>query len=560
MDHTEDFNEAIDMEHVADSIVDSIDHGSVVQGEIVTIDSEFAYVNVGMKSDGRISLEEFIEKPQVGQIVDVMLQNKRLVDGVLQFSKRAAESQKKWNEFITWYNEGNTVIEGKIIEATNKGKIVDCKMINAFLPFSLAADVKAISKSDDTHLYQIKSMDRKKKSVILSRKDYLEEELDKLWVTFLEKYNEGDKINGTIVKFVEFGAFVRIEGIDALLHRNDMSWKNVFKQRKLFRLGEETEFIILNINKEDRKISLGYKQLKEDPWVNISERYSVGDIVDGVVVTITGMGAFVEIENEIEGFLSASEISWTKTAISVKDVLVKNQELKLMILDINAEERKLSLGLKQTLDNPWENIDQSYPVGSIHKRAIKKIVKFGMFVELESDIDGLVHISDISWDDNIKNISDHHKEGDEVEFKILDIKKNEMKISCGIKQLLKSPWEVIKENYPPRTKVEGIISGITDFGIFIKLEDNVEGLAHISEVSTKRIEDLNNHFEVGAPIAAVVLDVNTEKKRLSLSIKHLEMQSEKEELKRILNETSPSTVTLGDMIDLSLKDKKNGEN
>jgi small subunit ribosomal protein S1 len=255
------------------------------------------------------------------------------------------------------------------------------------------------------------------------------------------------------------------------------------------------------------------------------------------VVTLTGMGAFVEIEDEIEGFLSSSEISWTKSAINVKDSVEKGQELKLMILNINPEERKLSLGLKQTLENPWETIDGSYPVGSIHKRPVKKIVKFGMFVELESD-----------------------KEGDEVEFKILDIKKSEMKISCGIKHLLKSPWEVIKEKYPSRTKVEGTISGITDFGIFIKLEDSVEGLVHISEVSTKRIEDLNDHFEVGSPISAIVLDVNTEKKRLSLSVKHLEMQSEKEELKRILNETSPSTVTLGDMVDLSLKDKENGEN
>ncbi len=549
---TEEINESIDMEHVADSAMEEIKPGSIVNGEIVTIDSEYAYVSVGTKSDGRISLDEFDEPPQVGELIDVMLQNRRLVDGVYQFSQKAAREEKLWSEFLSTYGDGIKTISGKVIAATNKGKLVRCNGITAFLPFSLSADLKGESETEEEFSFKIKSIDRKKKSIVLSRKDFIDEETVVKWEHFVANYKVGDRIQGKVIKFVEFGAFVRVEGIDALLHRNDMSWKNVFKQRKILKQNEEREFLILNINQEEGKISLGLKQMMEDPWETIDEKIKVGDVVKGTAVTIVNMGAFVDIGDDIEGFLGNSELSWTKNNALAKDIIQKGQEIDVTVLDIVKEEKKLLLGYKQNQENPWNTVHERFPVGSVHTKKIKKIVKFGLFVELEDDIDGLIHISDISWDDNKVNLEEKFSVGQEVEYKILEIKSREMKVACGIKQLSKSPWEAIAEKYQPRMKVDGTISGITQFGLFVKLEENVEGLVHISEVSKNRIEDLEEHFTPGDSVQALILGVDVNKKRLSLSLKQYDMIAEKEELDKILKETRPSTVTLGEMVNLKL--------
>jgi len=463
--------------------------------------------------------------------------------------------EKGWKDFIQLYNDGKREIKGRVVSVSPKGKIVNCSGVNTFLPYSLTADLKGISESAEEYTFIIKTVDFVKKSIIISRKDYLDELHKKSWADFIQKHKAGDIVQGEVLKFVEFGAFVRVEGLDALLHRNDMSWKKVFKQRKLLRQGEVRDFVILTINKEDNKVSLGLKQLKNDPWLDIAQKYSIGDNIKGKVITITPVGAFIQLDEDVEGFLSNSELSWIKSNANVKDYFEKGIEAEFRILDINNEDKKINLGYKQLTPNPWDTIDTRFPVGTVCKKKIKKIVKFGLFVELEDGIDGLVHISDVSWDD-IKDLTRLFKNGQEVEIKILDINKREMKISCGMKQLIKSPWESVKEKYPPRTKVHGTISGITAFGVFVKLEDDVEGLVHISEVSRNRIEKLDEYFKAGDPVEAVVLDVDIEKKRLSLSIKHYEIMSEKEEVTKILRQTSPNRVTLGDMINIDLGDKK----
>lgn len=552
---TEDNYDTIDMASVADSALEDIQPGMIVKGEIVTVDSGYAYVNVGTKSDGRVPLEEFDTVPKVGEVYEVKLMNRKLVDGVYQFSRKAAVAEKSWKDFIESYNKGNREVKGKIKSSNDKGKILSLSGVNAFLPASLAADLKSVSSSDEEYFFVVKDVDKKKKSVLVSRKDYIEELNKKKWEDFLSKYKEGDIVKGEVVKFVEFGAFVRIDGIDALLHRNDMSWKKVFKQRKILKLGEVRDFVILSINRDELKVSLGLKQLKEDPWLAIAQKFNPGDIVKGKVVTITPVGAFVQIDEDIEGFVANSELSWTKSNANVKDYFSKGDESDFVILSIEPQDKKIALGFKQLSQNPWETIDERFPIDSIWKRPIKKIVKFGLFVELEEGIDGLIHVSDISWDE-VKDLNKSFKVGQEVEFKILEIHKDEMKISCGMKQLTKSPWELIKEKYPPRTKVHGTVSGITQFGLFVKLADDVEGLVHISETSRNRIEKLEEHFKIGDPVDAVVLDVDVEKKRLSLSIKHYEIMSEKEEVNKILKKTSPNTVTLGDIINIELGDKK----
>ena len=552
---TDDNFDAIDMESVADSALDDLEAGMIVKGEVVTVDSGFAYVNVGTKSDGRVALDEFETIPKVGDVFNVKLMNKKLVDGVYHFSRKAADIEKGWKDFIQLYNSGIREIKGRVISASSKGKIVHCSGVNTFLPYSLTADLKGISESDEEYTFVIKTVDFVKKSIIISRKDFLEIQSKKSWDDFLQKFKEGDIVQGEVVKFVEFGAFVRVEGIDALLHRNDISWKKVFKQRKLLKQGEIRDFKIIGINKDEKKISLGLKQLKDDPWSNIAERYSVGDNIKGKVVTITPVGAFIQFDEDVEGFLSNSELSWIKSNANVKDYFEKGAEAEFRILFINNEDKKITLGYKQLQPNPWDTIDTRFTIGSVYRKKIKKIVKFGLFVELEEGIDGLVHTSDVTWDD-VKDLNRMFKNGQEVDIKILDINKREMKISCGMKQLSKSPWETVREKYPPRTRVHGTISGITAFGIFVKLQDDVEGLVHISEVSRNRIEKIDEHFKVGDTVEAVVLDVDVEKKRLSLSIKHYEIMSEKEEVTKILKQTSPNKVTLGDMINIELGDKK----
>ena len=553
---TDDNLEAIDMQSVADSALDDLEVGMIVKGGVVTVDSAFVYVNVGAKSDGRVPIEEFEQIPQAGDVFNIKLMNKKLVDGVYNFSRKAADVEMGWKYFLKHYNDGEREISGRILSSSPKGKVVNCSGVNVFLPYSLTADLKTINSSDEEHLFLIKTVDFSKKSVIISRKDYLDEKNKKNYMDFIQKYKEGDVVQGEVLKFVEFGAFVSVEGIDALLHRNDMSWKKVFKQRKILKQGEVRDFVIININRDEFKISLGLKQLKDDPWSNITQKYNIGDSVKGRVVTITPVGAFIQIDEDIEGFLSNLELSWTKNNANVKDYFEKGAEDDFKILEINTEDKRINLGYKQLQPNPWDTIEERFAIGSVHKKKIKKIVKFGMFVELESGIDGLVHISDISWDDQ-KDITKSYKNGQEVEIKILEINKEGMKISCGMKQLVKSPWEVVKEKYPSKTIVKGTISGITAFGIFVKLDDDdVEGLVHISEAARNRVERLEDRFKVGDPVEAIVLDVDINKKRLSLSIKHYEIMSEKEEVTKILRKTSPNKVTLGDMINIDLGDKK----
>lgn len=549
----EDLNEKHDenfsMEHVARSAVEVIKPNMILKGEIVTVDNEFAYVNVGTKSDGRVNLSEFREKPRIGESIDIMLVNPRMIDGMYLFSTESASREKGWRKFLGIYRGGASTVSGRVVGTSAKGMTVDCDGISAFLPYSQAADIKMRKSSgDEINIFKIKSVDEKKRSIILSRREYVEEERQKVWMTLSSRYNAGDRIRGRVTRFVEFGAFVDVGGVEGLLHKNEISWKRVYKKKNILKIGEELEFIVLNINREEEKISLGLKQLTEDPWLRIGEKYPEGSVVEGRVVTITGHGAFVELEDGVEGFLGAREISWTKKTVMVKDALKKGQIVSVKVIGANPEERRLLVGMKQLLPNPWDSIDERFPVGSIHRRPVKKVISFGIFVELENDIDGLVHVSDISWEDSAKGAPPRYAEGDEVEFKILDIKKGEMRISCGIKQLTRSPWEALKEKYPPRSRVSGVITGIVPFGIFVKLEDDIEGLVHISEVSRKKIERIEEKFGVGDHVDAVVLGVDVERRRLSLSMKHYEIMTEKEELSRVLSSNSPARMTIGDII------------
>jgi len=551
MEHsTNGHDDAISMEHIADSLLDGVAPNTIVEGEIVTIDGDFAYVNVGTKYEGKVRLNEFDAPPVVGDRINVMLVNRKLFDGTFVFSKRAADQEVAWKRFMEHCRSGAQTVSGTIKGTTKNGLFVDVFGAQAYLPFSHAADLKA-KKSQEVRIpyeFVIKSVDEKKRGIVLSRKDYLDEAFAKKWEEFVAAHAVGDRIRGRGVRFVESGVIVDCDGISAFLHRDDLSWRKVIKKKKYCTLGEEAEFMIMGIDQEARRITLGLKQLTEDPWARIDERYKPGDKVPGRVVTVAAFGLFVEIEEGVEGLVNNANLSWTKKNVPAKDAYQKGQKIEVMILDINKADRRLSLGLKQLLPNPWETVAERFPVGTVLRRPVKKIVSFGMFVELEEDVDGMVHVSDITWDEGNKNPLSSFSVGDEIEFKILEINSTDMKISCGMKQLTKSPWEAIKEKYPPRTRVSGAVSGIVSFGLFVKLEDGVEGLVHVSEVSKKKIENLAEQFKVGDPVGAVVLDVDVNRRRLSLSMKLYDIVTEKEDLDKVLSNTTPKTVTIGDLL------------
>ena len=551
----EQFDDSMTMESLLETTPE-IESGQVFKGEVVSVDERFVYVNIGRKNEGRVFLNEFDVPPAPGDQIDVVMKSGKLQDGAHVLSHRAAKAVAQWKRFMETNPAEGAVVRGSIKKFTGKGAIVQLDVVTAFLPLSHAGDIR-LKESEgkaDQFNFKILSIDPKKNSIIVSRSEILSEEKEQAWNTIISKYNEGDVVKGRISRFVDFGAFVDLGGFEALLHNNDLTWKKVYKKKKIIEVGQEREFRILSINREDRKISLGLKQLAADPWTTLASRYSEGSRIDGTVTTVTGFGVFVEIEDGIEGLVIPGECSWSKKPVAPKDLFKKGDQVPVIVTGIDLENRKLSLSIRQAQANPWDDIERTYPAGTVMKTKVKRVVSFGVFVEIENEIDGLVHISDVTWDDGEINLQERFKPGDPVEFKILGVDKHEMKISCGIKQLTASPWEAIREKYPPRSKVTGTVTNITSFGLFVRLEDNVEGLVHVSEASRRKTDNIADLFKVGDVVNAVVLNVDTDRKKISLSIKAFDIVSEKEELKKIMTSSSSSTATIGDLLKL----KKDG--
>ena len=425
--------------------------------------------------------------------------------------------------------------------------------LQRFLPFSLAGDIhlKRAAESHETYLFKISKIDQKKRSLIVSRKEYIEAEREKVWAKISEQYKEGDVVKGKVARFVEFGAFIDIGGFEGLLHKNDFTWKKAYKRKDIIEEGKEYDFKILAINLEGKKVSLGLKQLSPDPWNDAVCKYVPGVKVVGTVVTVTNFGIFIEIEDGIEGFVGLNDFSWTKKAAHPQELFHRGDAINAVVVALNKDERRISLGIKQLLPNPWDSIEKRFPIGSVHTRPVKNTASFGIFVSLDDDIDGLIHISDISWDENIKDISAQYKAGDMLTFKILEIKKSEMRISCGIKQLEKSPWDKVKEQFPVRSKISGTVTQVLPFGLVVSLGEGAEGFVHISEASRKKIEKLDDIFKVGETVNTVVLGVDTAKRKLSLSIKSFDIIVEKEELTKFMKGSSTSSASIGDIIKLN---------
>jgi small subunit ribosomal protein S1 len=547
----EQFDDSMTMESLLESTQD-ISMGQAFKGVVVSVDEKYVYVNIGRKNEGCVPVGDFDALPKTGDSIDVVLRPGKMHEGMHLLSHRAARSQAQWQAFFDNAPAEGSIVKGTVKKFTGKGAIIQLDVITAFLPLSHAGDIR-LKESEgkaDIFTFKILSIDPQKHSVIVSRSEIIAQEKEVAWNRILSEHKEGDVVKGKITRFVDFGAFVDLGGFEALLHNNDLTWRKVYKKKKIIQIGDEREFVILSIKREDKKISLGLKQLSVDPWAEIEKAYPEGQKVEGIVTTIANFGVFVEIGDGIEGLVIPSECGWSKRPASPKDSIKKGDKVVVVVTGIDKENRKLSLSIRQATENPWSSIERKYPVGTVLKKPIKRIVSFGLFVEIENDIDGLIHVSDVSWDDGDKALPELYSVGQEVEFKIIGIDKNEMRISCGMKQLTRSPWESIKEKYPPRSRVPGTITNITAFGLFVKLEDNVEGLVHISEASRRKVEDLTEIYKVGDSVNVVVLNVDTDKKKMSLSIKHYDIMNEKEELKKLMGSTSSSTATIGDLLKL----------
>ncbi|MDA3901240.1 MAG: S1 RNA-binding domain-containing protein [Spirochaetes bacterium] len=530
----------------------------VVKGEVVSSDGEFLYVNIGGKTEGRVLLSEFDTVPEAGSSIDVVIVNRRGSEGMSHLSHKQAKQVAQWQRFSESGLAVNDIVRGVVVEGRRNGAVVDFGLLQGFMPMSHAADIRVTDaeKKSEEFDFKIIKIDPRKKGVILSRRVLLDEKRDISWNALLQSVSEGDVVEGTVSRISNFGAFIDIGGFDALLHNNDLSWRKVAFAKDFLKVGEKAKFKILLINREEKKISLGLKQLKDDPWLTITEKYMVGKTYNGVVTGVPHFGVFVELEEGVEGLVPSSEMTWSKKNQSPKSLFSKNDNVTVKVIAINTEDKTISLSIRQTQENPWKAIAAKYPAGTVVTGKIKSKVSFGLFVQIEEGVDAFVHVSEISWDDNLKNPLASYNEGDSVTCKILSVNSGEMKIAAGIKQLERSPWAAVKEKFPPRSIVKGTITSIKSFGVFVKLDENVEGMIHISEVSKNKVEDLSEHFKVGDVVDAVVLDVDVAKKKISLSIRNIEVQAEKEELKNILNAQSSNTASIGDLIKLKGEDIK----
>ncbi len=539
--------------------------GEVVTGEIISIDKDHVLIDIGYKTEGQVRIHEFMDEEgnintQIGDRVEVMVEWLDDENEMLILSKEKAAQVKIWEEIKRAYNE-NEAIQGTISNRVKGGFSVDVG-IQAFLPGS-QADLRPVRNLDEmvgkTFDFRILKFNRKRSNIVLSRRVILEEEREAKRATTLASIYEGKIVDGVVKNITEYGVFVDLGGVDGLLHITDISWGRVKHPSEMFSVGDEISVKILNLDLERERVSLGMKQLTPDPWSTAAERYPVGSHVHGRIVSLTDYGAFVELEEGIEGLIHVSEMSWTRKIRHPSKVVSVGEEVEAVVLNIKPENRRISLGMKQVEPNPWNVISEKYPVGTTIEGKIKNITDFGLFIGIDEGIDGLVHISDISWTRRIKHPSELYKKGDVVQAIVLDIEKENERFSLGIKQLETDPWKTVAERYQVGSEITGTVTNVTDFGVFIELEKGIEGLVHVSEISKEKIKTPADQINVGDVITAKVMNINSEERRIGLSIKRLEMDDDKGLLSEYVNNMRPPTSTFGEILRENLQDKLGDE-
>jgi len=536
--------------------------GQMVPGQIVEVDSEFVYVDVGLKSEGKIPIEEFEESPTIGETVYVILLNRESRRGEVVVSKKKADEKLFWKNLRIAFDQREPV-PGTIAKRIKGGFEVDLgNGVTAFLPLSKTDMFRVSDTAEYVGLKSSFLVERlyhhSKVNIVVNRRQWLEQENSRRREEFFQNTEIGDEVEGVVKTFTSFGAFIDLGGFDGLLHINDMSWGHLNSPKEIVSLGDEIRVKVIRLDPEEKKINLSLKHFSEDPWTHFEDHYQAGDVVKGKVTKLTDFGAFVEIEEGIEGLAHISELSWVKKIRHPKELLQVNDIVETKILSYDIQQSKLSLGLKQVLPNPWDDIDKRYPVGMRLKRQVKNITNFGVFLEIEEGIDGLLHLDDMSWTKRPKHPSALYNEGDEIEVMVIDIDKQNQRIKLGVKQLTEDPWRSLSKAFPRGSVIEGEITGITDFGFFVKVQGEIEGLVNKSNLfdpGTESIDDVLERYKVGDTIKAVVTDVNVDKQKLALSLREYTRQVQQETMVHYIHDDSEEEkTTLADFIKDKNKD------
>jgi small subunit ribosomal protein S1 len=512
----------VQMQDVMSKPMPDFREGSIVKGRILEVRPREVLVDVGYKSEGVIPLAEFedVENLEVGDEVDVLLERLENDEGMVVLSKEKAAYRQNWNKIASVFQDDG-LIKGKVKSVVKGGLMVNIG-VEAFLP---ASQIDIVPPKDlqqfvgNTYDFKIVKINDDRRNVVLSRRELIEQERSEKRQKFMDSVNVGDRVTGTVKNLTDFGAFIDLDGMDGLLHITDMTWGRLGHPSELVKVGQQLEVQVLDINKEKERVSLGLKQTQRNPWDQIEERFPAGQKVKGKITNLVPYGAFVELEEGVEGLIHVSELSWTKRIMRPSDILTVGQEVEAVVLGVNKEEQKISLGLRQLEPNPWDEIEHKFTIGSRVKGTIRNMTAYGAFVELDEGIDGMIHVSDLSWTRKINHPSEVFKKSDEVEAEVIDIDKTNQRISLGIKQLSEDPWKNIDQKYKIGDLVKGNVTKLASFGAFVQLQDDIDGLVHISQLSEEHVAKVKDVLKVGQQVEARVIKVDKVERRIGLSIK-----------------------------------------
>ncbi|HEY6004980.1 MAG TPA: 30S ribosomal protein S1 [Anaeromyxobacter sp.] len=533
-----------------------IEEGKVVPGTVIALTKDYAVVDIGYKSEGQVPISEFVPAPggepavKVGDKVDVLVESRENDTGMVVLSKEKADKMRIWDE-ISAACERDELVEGVIVGRVKGGLSVDIG-VKAFLPGS-QVDIRPVRNLDkligEKFKFKVIKFNKKRGNIVLSRRVLLEKEREELKKETLKNLKEGAILKGVVKNLTDYGAFIDLGGIDGLLHVTDMSWGRIGHPSEMFEVGQEVRVVVLKFDPASERVSLGLKQIQEDPWHRADEKYPVGSRVKGKVVSLTDYGAFIELEQGVEGLVHVSEMSWTKRVKHPSKLVEVGQQVEAVVLDIDPKAKRISLGMKQIEANPWTLLEDKYPIGSVIRGEVRNVTDFGIFVGVEEGIDGLVHVSDISWTERIKHPGEKFKKGDVVEAVVLNIDVENERFSLGIKQIQPDPWTTLSERHPVGSRVKGKVTKVTDFGAFVEIEPGIEGLVHVSEMKDERVENPRDVVKEADEIDVKVIDMDVQERKVALSIKALNRDGGEDDYREYLRRQGDGRARLGDLME-----------
>lgn len=557
--------EVEDFKKLYEESLRSIEEGDILKGVVLAVDEEYVTVDIGYKAEGQIPTSEFRDKngnvkATVGDDIDVLLEKKEDDDSLITLSKEKADKLKAWRSVSKAFREGE-IVDGTITSRIKGGFTVDIG-INAFLPGS-QVDIRPVRNLDrfigKQFRFKVIKFNKRRSNIVLSRRVLLEEERKVLREKTLKHLREGEILEGVVKNITDYGAFVDLGGIDGLLHITDISWGRINHPSEKVSIGDRINVKVLNFDRERERVSLGLKQISPDPWEHVNEKYPVGSQVKGRVVSTTDYGAFVELGEGVEGLVHISEMSWTKKIKHPSQAVEVGDIIDAVVLDVDVAKKRISLGMRQVEPNPWSVIEEKYPVGTRVQGKVKTITDFGVFVGFDEGIDGLIHVSEMSWTKKLKDPAEMYKKGQEIEAVVLNIDRENERFSLGVKQLTADPWEEIPRRYQLGSRVEGKVTNVTDFGVFVELENGIEGLIHVSELSKEKVQDPSNVVTPGETVSALVINVDPKERKIGLSIRSLKEKDEKEEVERYMASQPSATPSLGRLIQEEMEKKAKKE-